>query len=75
MKVTTTHTTFEFTMEEKKALETVSNLIDLIYNAMGEDERFLGYDECGVKDMVYFFDEFDKVFSKNVNVIECTVPF
>ena len=72
MKVIATHTKFEFNMEERKALEIVENLIDLIYNAMREDERFLDNDEFEMQDISDFFDRFERALNRNEGVIECT---
>ena len=71
MKIITSHTKFELDMEERKALETVSNLIDLIYNAMEENEMFLDYDEDNMRDMTEFFDRFERTLNRNEGVIEC----
>ena len=72
MKVITTHTKFEFNKGEREAIKTVNNLIDLIYNAIEEDEVFLDLGAYEMQDVSEFFDRFEKLMEQNGGFIECT---
>ena len=58
MKIEKSITKFVFNKTDRGHLTEVDNIITLMYNAMGEDETFLGYDEDFINNAHLFFEDF-----------------
>ena len=76
MRTLKSATKFVFTIEECNHIREVENIIDLIYNGMTDDERFLDQDEYDMENIEDFFDAFRKAIERGVGengeaTIEC----